>query len=444
MDHLVSSLQSVSNTLTHLTIASSFSDEMVEYPHRKLRIQSLSVARILTHCPNLVSLDIDHDYDANFSTVPITTTWPKLTALRLYEDRSGISNDMLLGILKRFPSLTKLALDPCIGIQPSTMIHHYCPSLRDLDLITDDSMPIHLRQSGYQQQHHDKRITGVLEKLSVLDRSGDTDPPEEVCEMLKQHHRTLVVLQLGFDYTDTSDEDFCNLEYPCLETLKLACSVEASACFGWWIVEKAPSLEELSITAFAIGSTPRLLEIQPPSSLKKLVLNLFGEDQLEEPANADVFLDQFTQLKELNMTLNADIDNTSTFAAICRLPKLEHLELCFLPDWSPNDMDTFLDMLIQGCPHLKSLEMECETSPSLYSIRIIKRFVDLQHIGFAVNDTTEYCILLSSLMTLPNLNSVRIYQDTTLAHEFGNHLAYFRSDIKFVIGKTTRVGTLNF
>lgn len=238
VDHLVSSLQSVSNTLTHFSIQDSFSERIAEFPNWSSPIQPFHIATILINCPNLIFLDIDHEYNADFSTVPTTITWPRLTTLRLCNDEIDISNDIFLGILKRFPSLKELTLQACTGIQPMVMIQRYCPSLRDLKITTTDTISSsgQFEQQQQQEQHHDQRIEGGLETLALMDRSNNNSDPMEICHMLKQHHRTLVHLDLSSDYADDNDVDIYDLEYPCLKRSVLHALVKAMLALvgGYW------------------------------------------------------------------------------------------------------------------------------------------------------------------------------------------------------------------
>ncbi|CDH54812.1 predicted protein [Lichtheimia corymbifera JMRC:FSU:9682] len=440
VDQLVSALKSVSNTLTHLTIWRSRSEPTpTQQPKRK---RLLLVADILINCPNLVMLDIAYEFNTDFSAVPLTMTWPQLTTLSLDHHDSFAFNGQFLAILKRFPSLEKLVLNPCIETQPMTIIQRYCPSMRDLQLITrteQSPSPAILEQQDEDQGMHE---VGGLEKIAVLGVNQHDDAWMDMRYTLKQHHNTLVHLELDMDYAGNNDEELFNLEFPCLKTLTLRCSGFRNACFGWWIVEKAPFLEELCFTTRTILSNPAILGIRPPSTLRKLKMDLAGVAHLDDPAVIARYLDQFSEeenslLKDVKICFGDSGDIPATVvAAICRLKHIHHLSISFSPLWKQYQVDNFTDMLAEGCPNLLSLEFQSTSSLSEYAITNLKRLEYLRHLAFYMDDPTINTAKYNAFRSFSQLKFIRLFWIYgSPDYEFLGYIKRCRPDIKIVSEK---------
>lgn len=201
-------------------------------------------------------------------------------------------------------------------------------------------------------------------------------------------------------------------------------------------MRKAPFLEELSITADIIVSNPVLLGFTPPSTLRKLVLDLRHIDRLEDPTVIVRFLDRFsgTSLKELQISFNNHDDVTPDIliASICRLNQLQRLAISFFLRRKPWKMDHFVNMLVEGCPCLLSLELNLNLSPSACAIKDPQKLQHLRHLGIKMDDTPEYNEAWDALGTLSQLHSVCLFSDTMLKRSSINNLKNQRPGVKVV------------
>ncbi|CDH54796.1 predicted protein [Lichtheimia corymbifera JMRC:FSU:9682] len=439
VDHLVSSLKSVRNTLTHLTIWESTNATPMaihRFTRRGLSKQPLRLGDILINCPHMVMLDIAYQLDIDFSAAVLTRTWSKLTTLSLNCRNSVTFNGQFVAILKRFPSLKKLVLNPCFETQPMTIIRRYCPSMTDLQLKVTRTESSSLPERFEQLQW--LRGGDGLERISISEDSRNGDVWTDVCLTLKQHHNTLVHLEFNLDYGGSNNLNLFNLEYPCIKTLALQSYGSNNACFGWWIMKKAPFLEELSITAWAIESHPALLDSTLPPTLRKLVLDLRATNNREYPALIETCLNRFGRqkekcsLKELNIQYDRNGDIPATHAAaICSLKTLQHLTISSLL-WKQSEMDRFTKMIVEGCPHLVSLELD-GPNPSAYAINLLKRLQHLQHLAFTVAVFMDYKDVLDAFEAMPQLKSSRIFGvEGRVNREFISCLNSRRPDIKIV------------
>lgn len=447
VDQLVSSLKSIGNTLTHLTISRSKSIPDVPGEDESFTLFSppeppLHVAGIVINCPNLVTLDVGYRFDTDFKYVPPTMTWPKLTTLSL-DHYDGITfNGQFLEILKRFPSLEKLKLNPCTDLQPMTMIHRYFPSMKDLKLTTKLRRSSRARARYEQQQHEDQWMNegSGLEKLSISEEYTSHDTWMDMCPMLKQHHNTLVLLQLDLGYAGNNDDDLFNLEYPCLKTLAFRCSDSNNYCFGWWIVRKAPFLEELTITADIIKSNPAILDFTPPSTLRTLAIDLFHVTRLDNTTVIKRFLGRFSEQKEgsslkvlkLWFDDQGDVTPDNFVESICQLNQLQRLVISFISRRTQWETDHFIQMLVERCPQLLTLGLDTDNSPSPSAIKNLQKLQHLRDLGIKMDDTAEYNDSWDALGTLSQLDCIRIFSDYTVDRSYIKNLKNRRPGVKVI------------
>ncbi|CDH57647.1 predicted protein [Lichtheimia corymbifera JMRC:FSU:9682] len=117
IDHLISSLKSVSNILTQFTIAHDGNT-------------MLPIEEILVTCPNLVSLNITQPNAADISSLSMTT-WPKLTTLTTSSD-DVITCDEVMAIGKRFPSLNSHHFASCEEMESIRIALDYYPWMNNI------------------------------------------------------------------------------------------------------------------------------------------------------------------------------------------------------------------------------------------------------------------------------------------------------------------------
>lgn len=200
---------------------------------------------------------------------------------------------------------------------------------------------------------------------------------------------------------------------------------------------KAPFLEELSITTWAIASHPTVLDIIPPCTLRKLDINLLG---IKEPTTIERYLNQFAQqkewpsLKELKIHCDFDGDIPATIvASICSLKSLQHLAISSSRLTRLSGLDHFTKMLAEGCPLLLSLELKDNMPPSSHVIKPLKGLQHLRHLAFHMDCSDNYTDLWDAFRTLSQLKSIRLFSmRDRVNHKFIEYLKDQRPDIKVV------------
>ncbi|KAI7876163.1 hypothetical protein K492DRAFT_210522 [Lichtheimia hyalospora FSU 10163] len=415
--HFVSSLQTISTTLTHFSINI----------HRSCR---LSLADIVSNCPNLIYLKMIHPYHTDCNALPTTATYPKLKSLYLMQVMYDNTHDRVQGILKRFPSLERLELDRCTDMKSILAIPKQYPWMQHLQLHHDDER-MEIKAETMESEHPENGIT----YLDIHSYEWEEDISHDIVRVLEQHQKTLVDISLklkGSIHHDKID----TMHYPCLKRLALSYTSEASACFGWWIPNQAPLLQDLRMTVTVIKTHPTILNTKPPH-LKRLVMRLGDPDPEEETAIAR-YINYYAQqgkqssLKELELHLYTE-HFSPIQEAICHLSQLQHLMIGFTCEWVALHVDRFLELLVNGCPYLEFLDMSWNKVLSVESLHILKRLASLKEIVLSINDMHDHHDFWDALGSLPQLKCIRMFPSKASSCSGLLALRDSRPDIKIVV-----------
>ncbi|KAJ8657600.1 hypothetical protein O0I10_006664 [Lichtheimia ornata] len=360
----LSSLSSINNTLTHVYISLN----------RERNI--LPTADIVSACPNIETLHIVNPFDADMSSLPMTT-WPNMKTLSITQARKSISSDQVVEIAQRFPSLKRLTLLPCNDTQSALALPQYCLSITRLHrLINHQSV-----QLTYSDEGHPCNEPGIT-SLSIRGFLWIPCSDYHIIPLLKHYQKRLIHLEWDIA-VDIKDNAIYSIQYPQLKKLVL------KRC-GWWIPRNSPALEELDITADTIRTNGQVLDTIPPH-FQILTLRLDGELILSGKSSIGRYIRrvaQETQLKELAVLVNSK-NNMNCIGemldAICRLNTLTRLEIGFANAWDGYQMERFLDQLTKGCPHLSCLEIKCRNAPSTQAMNTLKRLTSLKEMAFPIN-----------------------------------------------------------
>ncbi|KAJ8657595.1 hypothetical protein O0I10_006659 [Lichtheimia ornata] len=410
---ILSSLSSINNTLTHLYITLNHVRNI------------LPTADIVSACPNLVTMRIANSFDADFSSLPMTT-WPNMKTLSITQARKRISSDQVVAISKRFPSLERLTLSPCADGHSALVLPQYCSSIRDILIRTNEAcvqLDCHQGHSCDEQGVKAIYISGFF---------STTYSVQDGIRLLQQYNGGLkhLVWDMG---CDTNDEALYNIEYPCLSKLVLKCS-------GWWIPRNAPVLQELEIMDTVIRGNPNVLDTIPPH-LKKLKMRLAPGALPTYSTSIERYLHrlaQQTQLTEL-VVYFYNIVNFDSIAkvldAICGFSQLGHLMVGFSDSWDGKQMEQFLEQLAKGCPLLSCLEIRSRNAPSASSMNALKRLESLQHMAFSINGTNDDDKFWNTIQTFSQLKCIRVYPPVAVNKNYITRVKQQRPDMKIVITK---------
>ncbi|CDS10652.1 hypothetical protein LRAMOSA11138 [Lichtheimia ramosa] len=408
VDHFMSSLKTVSNTLTHL--------------HLLLEdVPSQSLATMLSTCPNLTWLKFLLPGDVDLSSLPMTT-WSNLTYLSIYGAHDQITLDQIIGIWKHCPSLEHLELHPCANVESTLVVNDYLPSMNHIEVVITYAF----LQLTY------KRRESASDEIGITHLCLSSYPEEDVIStnvipILKQYHDTVQHLELFMNLDNGGNNSAYDVQYPQLKKLVL----ESSA---WWIPRNAPMLEDLTLISKTIHEHTAVLDTIP-ANLRKLKLRLAHEPFLVDKAPLVTYLhrlSQQSQLKKLVVYFDNSKDNGTVLDAICHLGQLECLTVDSYDKWDVNQMEEFFGKLVIGCTRLRKLRINCHNAPSIQSINTLKRLGHLNKLAFSVDGINNDYSFCHSIQAIPQLKLILIYFAETANNAWIKYLYKQRPDIKVI------------
>ncbi|KAJ8657602.1 hypothetical protein O0I10_006666 [Lichtheimia ornata] len=410
IDDFVPLLESINSTLTHLTIHGA-------------RHNLLCLTEILTACPNLVSLTLSQNDNDDLSHLPMTT-WPNMETLSIECSDADVTEDEIIRLCKCFPSLKMFHLYPCYDIKSALVVPQYCPLLKSVDLeiyMVYVAVMYTNESSGYEEMS--------MRKLSVNidDWDEDDDLQVDIGTIIRQHHTTLEDIEWHI-HPERDYEDLYHLQYPQLKKLELSSS-------GSWILRNAPILEELRMSSRAINNDPAMLNTIPPRS-KKLELELDDGIEIEDKDDIVRYLHRVSDQCALH-EFAIHVNNPSTFRnvldATCRLNTLQRLMMGVRGNWDLYQMERSFDSLVNGCPYLSCLEIDCMNAPSTYSLDTLKRLERLKQFAFCIMDTNGYDSLWHSIRTFSQLQCIQIHPANAVNKSVIRDLKEQRRDMKVIV-----------
>ncbi|CDH57646.1 predicted protein [Lichtheimia corymbifera JMRC:FSU:9682] len=413
VNHLVSSLKSVSNTLTHFTIEDDGET-------------TLPIEDILVNCSNLVSLEISLTYSPSISSLP-TTTWPKITTFNIFTTaRAMITCDEIRAIGKGFPSLKKLEFSQCEDMETTRIVMDYYPWMSNLRLSkVGAGCYIVFNDDGHRCNE-----VGIT-RLDVTVHPGVHDPWENVTYILRQHHTTLEFISYNANVPNEPEEIY-SIKYVRLKKLRLCKS-------GWWIPHNAPILEELQITWPALASDSTMPDTTPlPPTLKKLELIVYPPLDAATEGPLVRYIQRYayhSQLKELVIAFHNSTHIANVLDAILCLHQLERLRINCTGDWDSPQMEGFLEGLVKGCQNLTYLGIRCRNAPSTYPINALKRLEHLDELELSVKNLDGDDGFWHAIQTFSQLKCIHIHIANARNMGCLRHLQEQRPDLKIVVHK---------
>lgn len=408
----VRSLQSIGSTLTHVTID--------EKDHG-----TLSILEILTSCTNLISLTMSQHQVGDFSSLP-KTTWPNVTSLSIEFLEAELTGDQAISLAKCFPSLQKFQLQTCTDINSALMIPQYCTLLKSVEL------DIYFSLVGVC---YTSQSTGcdelAITKLGVYYQGwAEGDHLVDIGSILKQHHSSLehVVWDIA---PDIDFHDLDDIQYPRLKKLSLWSS-------GSWLPRKANMVEELEMTSMSINAYPSMLDTIPPR-LKKLELMFAVGHELADHDAVVRYIHGVAQqclLHELSIRFKNPQTYDDVLDAIPIFNQLKRLMIGVRGKWNAYQMERFLDQVVNGCPYLRCLELDCTNPPSTYSLGSLKRLPHLKSFAFSIEDTDGYDSFWYVLGTFSQLSCIRLHPTKALTKSVTRHLKVLRRGMKVIVDES--------
>lgn len=411
VQHFLTALKSVSSTLTYLEVEVKNDIE-------------LWADQLILACPNLVTLRLYDPPHTHLSPVTLQT-WPTLTTLSIHnKSKNKITTQEIIGIWERFPSLKELDIYPCEDLESAFIVSEYTQLLNRLRLALFGPR-IHLY---YQHEEHSSEGVGLKSFLIVTDTVNWNERiAEDIGSIIKQYNKTLVHLDWISDRSRGS-ETIEHLQYPRLKKLGVSSS-------GWQITRNAPLLEELKLSYTVISEHPPVLDMIPPH-LKKLELDLRRAPQGFDMSLIQRYFNriaQTVQLKELVMLFNYAHPIKNKLGVVYRLAHLECLMIRHFMNWEEDEINNFLDGLVQACPRLTRLELQLMSPPATSSVNILKRLEHFQQFEFRVKKDSQDDAFWHAICTFPQLKRITLYPDYDVVDRHIKHVRRQRPDLNIII-----------
>ncbi|KAJ8657586.1 hypothetical protein O0I10_006650 [Lichtheimia ornata] len=409
IDDLVPLLLSISSTLTKLTIHEGWHD-------------MLFLVDILTACPNLVSLTMSQYDGEDLGHLP-SPTWPNLQTFSIEYSNHELTREQIVRLCQCFPSLKKLHLYPCPDLESALLISRY------YSLLTRMELEVYMGHVGvtYMNENNGSHHLAMTKLSVIIQDWDDEDDVVDMAPIFRQHHATLEVIEWNMEI-ERDYEGLHHLTFPCLKKLSLCTS-------GSWILRNAPIVEELKMATIAINEDPAMLNTIPPR-LKRLEFKFDNGRQLENKEAIVQYLRRVSQQSSLHeFGIRVDFSNTlgSIPDAICGLNTLQRLMIGANEDWSPYQMERFFTSLVNGCPSLSCLEIDCMNAPSTYSLDTLKRLERLKQFAFSIKDTDGYDSFWHSLRTFSQLKCIQMYPANAVNKAVIRDLKAHRRDMKVIV-----------
>ncbi|KAJ8657993.1 hypothetical protein O0I10_006264 [Lichtheimia ornata] len=411
MNRFISSLQSVGSRLTHLNIHDDFED-------------TIPVTRVLSACPNLVSLVLHEPDIHDFKHLPMTP-WPNMTTLSIVSLGERLGDEEIHEICQRFPALRKFDLHPCLYVESALMIPHYCPLLKSVELAFE-IMTVGVAYTDRNAGSEDVVVTKISVYMDDWEEFSDV-AFEDFHPTLRRHHTTLEDIE-WYISPERDFHDLVNMPYPRLKKLSLLTSAPP-------ILQNALNLEELTMTSNAINANPAILDTIP-STLKKLKLKLHDGRNHVDPNTIERYLGRVAQqcrIQELTIHVDMFVAFENILQAVYRFSMLQRLMLKFRRDWEPYQTERFLDGLVNACPHLFSLDIDCNLAPSTYSMNALTRLVHLKEFAFSIKDMGPYDSFWLALRTFSQLKCIRVRHQDPITNVQIRQLKNHRPDMNVII-----------
>lgn len=311
--------------------------------------------------------------------------------------------------LQCFPALEKLVISPCFDIPIMSDIRRFCPSMQQLQL----GVLTHVRESQPSAGRG-------LKDLCIENNLQMYYNAQHVSNLLKSHCKTLETLDLNQCLGDNVNK---NIKYPRLRRLVLNNDNPFEPCFGWWIPNQAPLLEELVISSTAIND---ILDTRSPN-LKRLVMKISRSTDMTRISQLTSFAERHANVQtlEIHSYIFYDILNLDFF--IRRFDRLSSLVLGADNNFEQHYMDEVVDKLVQGRTHLKQLTMNFKHGISKHAIETLATLKHLESLTLPVNRSSAAGLV--TLAQCSHLKYLKVLPDFQHPDDFTLELKQRRPDI---------------
>lgn len=328
--------------------------------------------------------------------------------------------------LQCFPALEKLVISPCFDIPIMSDIRRYCPSIQQLQL----GILTHVREFSSSPEGPTAGERAGLKHLCIENNFEYYYDARLVSNLLKTHGKTLETLDLNRCLGDNVNK---NTQYPRLRRLVLSSEHPFEPCFGWWIPNHAPLLEELVVSSTAIND---MLDTRSPN-LKRLVMKMSRSTDMTRISDLTRFAERHAHLQalEIHSYIFYDILNLDYF--IRRFDRLSTLVLGVDNDFEQHYMDEVVDKLVQGPTHLRQLTMNFKHGISKHAVETLANLKHLERLTIPINRSSAAGLI--ALAQCQQLKYLKVVHDFQHSDDFILELKQRRPDIDIEICATQRL-----
>lgn len=356
----------------------------------------------------------------DFTCIP-QQLYRSLKVLRIHVAGKEIDQPKVLSLLHQLPRLQYLDIVPWKGSTAMTDLQQHCPSLKCLQYASK------CYYNTWRDLPMEDSTRPGLQYLQIHDPEGQYYDTEQLNNMLKNNHETLRVLDLCLGNPSTE----MNLPFPALRRIVIQSQYALDSCYGWWILDHAPNLDELKVDMLNVHKfpslIPMLLRIKNLRSIQFHVGDPFASGYNHDMLHR-FFEQQSHHLQSLDIYVNPDMfENDRWVSSIHSMSQLRYLEMnlhedigvCFEP---------FMKGLSNGRRLLQQLHLHCALGVTDKEIIHLLQLKMLQAITTPISDMSRMAIL--SLASLDNLKVLNIIPGNENDMDAVQLLANTRSDIK--------------
>ncbi|KAJ8652404.1 hypothetical protein O0I10_011984 [Lichtheimia ornata] len=424
---LIKGLQLIGDSLTHLVIEGSPID--------------VGLHGILESCPNLVSLDVER-VEAAMSS-PVSSRYPKITHLALDDLPDGPpSQDDVIDILSRLPSLLSFQITPMPGSGVLTILHEHCPYLQKLDYgyPNDASFKYHLQKIELHPNR--KGITSAH-----LGYEGFDYVQDDLIQFLHLHRHTLETIQFGCRSIDSSncrwrlqnghvvsqarhhrrylptsllpenDPTQTKTIFTRLVNVDFSLCDPSSSCgFMLWLISNGPNLKAIHLTEshFLPDVSNAIIKM---SNLSKLeITKIAGTAEFYDPIISfmqhHVAMEDRSTLKGIILHIDDGAMHAVTWLNL--ISRMKHLkDLKLLTGTIPEISLPALEKIGQGCSSLESLTLGDTYFRYVYfTDGVIKSLCQHPKLKcLTINAKSLSAADFFALSSFPSLERLRLYCD---------------------------------
>ncbi|KAJ8658024.1 hypothetical protein O0I10_006295 [Lichtheimia ornata] len=397
-DDLMSALESVRRTMTHLVLyMEGHTEEDNDDDYGTSRIH---LGGVLDLCPGLVSLEL-----MSFTIHHLTVQHTTLTQLTLSTVIFPLSYDAMINILSHLPSLVYFDLHHVPDLRFLTRLHVYCPGMKLLKCGGCDS---------FDEDIYDRHVQGLQKLRLGIDDVDEQFNADDLVPLLLENRQSIDHIRVtGRLIGESVVRDYkslgSSLTFDRLKKLEVHAANDQLATLALSIIHRSPNLCHVRLGSHAanrdtIWNALRGLSNFQTLSTRKMTMDSISFRNILEH---QVELGKDSLLKELQVGMGADVSTFSWMDMIGGLQNVTKVALLTTTIETPSAYLSTNATIAEGCPSLLRLELYFGRQPAPEgTITLMKDHPTLQCLRIHASSIAERDVV--NLLSFTKLNNVII------------------------------------